>query len=62
MGFLNDFTEDPIMKRLIRVAAAALSLSIFQTLAQGYPSKPVHVIIGFTAGTATDIIARVLSQ
>jgi tripartite-type tricarboxylate transporter receptor subunit TctC len=50
------------MKRLIRIVVAILSLSVFQTFAQGYPSKPVHVIIGFTAGTATDIIARILSQ
>lgn len=30
--------------------------------AQGYPSRPVRVIIGFTPGSATDIIARTVSQ
>ena len=29
---------------------------------QGYPSKPVHVIVSFTAGSATDILARTYGQ
>jgi len=31
-------------------------------LAQGYPNKPVHVIVPFTAGSATDILARTIGQ
>ena len=31
-------------------------------LAQDYPNRPVRVIIGFAAGGATDIMARLLSQ
>ena len=31
-------------------------------LAQGYPNKPVHVIVAFTAGSATDILARTYGQ
>ncbi len=30
-------------------------------VAQAYPTKPVHVIISFTAGSATDIVGRVVS-
>ncbi len=30
--------------------------------AQGYPSKPVRLIISFTAGSSTDIVARIVMQ
>ena len=30
--------------------------------AQTYPSKPVHVVISFTPGSATDIVGRVVTQ
>src|SRR6266496_5225626 len=29
---------------------------------QGYPNKPVHVVVPFTAGSATDILARTYGQ
>jgi tripartite-type tricarboxylate transporter receptor subunit TctC len=29
---------------------------------QGYPNKPVHIIVPFTAGSATDILARTFGQ
>jgi tripartite-type tricarboxylate transporter receptor subunit TctC len=46
------------MRRLIGLA---LALVASHAAAQGYPSKPVHVIISFTAGSATDIVGRVVS-
>ena len=30
--------------------------------AQDYPTKPVRVIVPFTAGSATDLLARAVSQ
>ncbi len=30
--------------------------------AQSFPSKPIRVIVGYTAGGAVDIIARARSQ
>ena len=45
------------MKRII----AALMLSVAGTaLAQDYPSKPVTVIVPFSAGSASDVIARIV--
>ncbi|MBT2326885.1 tripartite tricarboxylate transporter substrate binding protein [Variovorax paradoxus] len=44
---------------------AALSLQSAPGLAtaqSGYPSKPINMICGFAAGSATDIVARVVGQ
>jgi len=51
------------MRKFIHVAAAVLlAAGSLQALAQEYPSKPVHVIITFPAGSATDIVGRVVAQ
>jgi tripartite-type tricarboxylate transporter receptor subunit TctC len=51
------------MKLRSRVAAFTLTL-LFATLAfgQAYPNKAVRVIVPFTAGSATDILARSFGQ
>ena len=42
---------------------AIVSLAAASTaLGQGYPNKPVHVVVPFTAGSATDILARTYGQ
>ena len=46
--------------RLTTLLAAALWASV--AFGQGYPNKPVHVIVPFTAGSATDILARTYGQ
>ena len=48
------------MKRLLlALLSAMLSLG---ALAQGYPSKPLHVIVPFPPGGPTDVLGRLLGQ
>jgi tripartite-type tricarboxylate transporter receptor subunit TctC len=49
------------MKRFAAFLIASL-LVAGQALAQGYPNKPVHVIISFTPGSSTDIVGRIVVQ
>ena len=51
------------MKRILKTTVAAvLAASALQAFGQAYPNKPVHVIITFPPGTATDIVGRVVAQ
>jgi tripartite-type tricarboxylate transporter receptor subunit TctC len=51
------------VKTLLRIAiACALALCSAAANAEGYPSKPITVIVPFGPGSATDIIARLISQ
>ncbi len=44
-------------------AATAASPTIFRIAsAQTYPARSVHIIVGFPAGSATDIVARLIAQ
>ena len=43
-------------------ALVTLMLSAASAFAQGYPAKPVRVIVGFAAGGPTDVIARIVAQ
>jgi tripartite-type tricarboxylate transporter receptor subunit TctC len=48
---------------LIRLAFFALTLLTSGNAgAQGYPDRAIRIIVGFTAGSATDISARMLAQ
>src|SRR6201995_4033060 len=51
------------MRVLRCIFAAALLLSGAVPLrAEGYPTRPVRVVVGFPAGGPTDIIARIVAQ
>ncbi len=43
-------------------AVAAVTLASASALAQGYPNKPVRMIVGFPPGGGTDVVARVIAQ
>jgi tripartite-type tricarboxylate transporter receptor subunit TctC len=44
------------------IAAIAAALVSTTAYAQNWPEKPVHIIVAFTPGSATDVIARALSN
>src|SRR5262245_53590830 len=46
----------------LTAGAAALPFSPQLVRAQAYPSRPVRLIVGFSAGTASDIAARIIGQ
>jgi len=40
----------------------AFLLSVAASFAQGYPNKPVRVVVGFAAGGPSDVIGRIVAQ
>jgi tripartite-type tricarboxylate transporter receptor subunit TctC len=51
------------MKRRQALAVLVAGLAVpARVWAQSYPSKPIRVLVGYTAGGAVDIIARAVSQ
>lgn len=51
-------------RTLFRVAAGAAALPAFAhtVRAQGYPARPVQMVVGFPPGSAPDIVARLAAQ
>jgi tripartite-type tricarboxylate transporter receptor subunit TctC len=47
------------MPRILAVAAAILMAASVPATAADYPTKPIHVLIPFGAGSATDVIPRI---
>jgi tripartite-type tricarboxylate transporter receptor subunit TctC len=51
-----------IDRRTISLLGLATILSPVGTLAaESYPSRPIHLIVGFTAGATSDVIARIFA-
>jgi tripartite-type tricarboxylate transporter receptor subunit TctC len=51
-------------RQFLHLVAGAAALPIFPrfALAQTYPSRPVRMMVGFPAGNAPDIVARLMGQ
>ena len=51
-------------RRFLQLAAGAAALPAVtrSAFADTYPSRPVHLVAGFAAGSASDINARLLGQ
>ncbi len=48
-----------ILKKVCAFTLLTIGLNAF---GQSYPNKPIHLIVAFTAGSATDIIARAVAD
>lgn len=56
-------TISPMTSKFSRLLVAlGLAFSLGHAAAQGYPNKPVRLIVPFPAGGATDVLARAISQ
>src|SRR5512134_959183 len=49
------------MKNLTRLLGVVLAVAALQASAQQYPTRPVRAIIAFPAGSATDIVGRIIT-
>ena len=61
-GVSNRACEDKRMRMQLH-AVLLMSTSLFTLAhAQDYPAKPIRIVVGFTAGTATDTMARIIGM
>jgi len=48
--------------RLFAGIVACINLAIFDSLAQSYPVKPIRLVVGFSTGGISDVLARLVAQ
>jgi tripartite-type tricarboxylate transporter receptor subunit TctC len=55
---------DLLRREFLRLTAGAAALPIASRLAraQGYPNRPVRIVVSYPAGNASDIIGRIVAQ
>jgi tripartite-type tricarboxylate transporter receptor subunit TctC len=54
-----------VRRRFLHLAAGTVTLSLMPHAAMAddaYPSRPIHVIVGFTPGASADVAGRVLAE
>src|SRR5258708_11236647 len=51
-------------RRFMHLAAGIMALPATSRIAraQAYPNRPVRIVVGFTAGSASDILTRLIGQ
>jgi tripartite-type tricarboxylate transporter receptor subunit TctC len=61
---LERFSRAAFSQRLMALAigSGAMLLSVSLSCAQQYPSEPVHIVVGFSPGGGTDVMARIMAQ
>src|SRR5207248_2132511 len=54
----------PHRRQFLHLATGAAALPAMSRIAraQNYPTRPVHVLVGFAAGGGTDVAARVMAE
>src|SRR5258705_6407364 len=59
-GIMTRHTRRQFLR--LAASAAALPFAPYIACAQAYPSRPVRIIVGATAGGTTDVAARLIGQ
>jgi tripartite-type tricarboxylate transporter receptor subunit TctC len=51
-------------RNFLHLAAGAVALPVMPSIAeaQAYPARPVHIVVGFAAGSGLDLYARLIAQ